>query len=87
MHIKHGYYPSYQYGALSMSEIQSQISSNDPICMGASGHAYVVRGYYGSTYIRIWNPYNASYETVQYVSRMLLSGVESTWEHSIYNFK
>ncbi len=84
---KHGYYPSYQYGALGMSEIQSQISSNDPIYMGASGHAYVVRGYHGSTYISIWNPYNASYETVQYGSRMVLSGVESTWEHSIYDFK
>ena len=55
--------------------------------MDVSGHAYVVRGYYGSTYISIWNPHNASYETVQYGSRMLLSGVESTWEHSIYDIK
>lgn len=55
--------------------------------MGAFGHAYVVRGYHGSTYMSIWNPYNVSYETVQYGSRKLLSGVESTWEHSIYDFK
>lgn len=47
--------------------------------MGASGHAYVVRGYHGAKYMSIWNPYNASYETVQYGSRMLLSDVESTW--------
>ena len=46
--------------------------------MGAFGHAYVVRGYHGSTYMSIWNPYNVSYETVQYGSRKLLSGVEST---------